>query len=191
MTIHPIVVDITTPSANPRATQLAWLTDVWHINNAPNVLSGILYCRMKTSSLKVTWSPAGPNPSRAGRRPPSTAIRKEPANLPSLKSSPRAERADTPSSVQPSPTGTKEGASCSPVIWSGCFPRYRALSRVPRVSRLRGPKESSTTSATSGHRRVTTQSCSLRGLLVPKPKGLIWTDFWWRPARTDWPPKSL
>lgn len=134
---------------------------------------GILCCRMKTSSLMVIWSPADQNPSRAGRRPLSTAFIKETANLRSPKSSPRVERASTPSSVQLTLTGTQEGASYYPASWNGFLPRCRALSRVPQVARLCGPKESSTTSATSGQLRVTTQSRSLRWLLAPKPKGLI------------------
>lgn len=142
---------------------------------------------METSS----FSPASQNPSRAGRRPPSTAFRKELENLRSPKLSPRVGRAGTPSSVQATPTRTQEGASCYLAIWNGFLLVHRALRRSPLVERLCGPKESFTTSATFSHIQVTTQSCSLRCLLAPKPRCLIWTDCCSRLAQTDCPPKSL
>lgn len=175
MTIHPIVVEIF-QWVDFQTISHPWSHDasmaknhVWHINIALHV--GILCCRMLTSSLMVNWSPAGQNPSRAGRRPLSTAFIKETANLQSPKSSPRVERADTPSSVQPTLTGTQEGANCYPASWDGFLRRYKAVNRTPQLTRLRGPKESSTTSAISGHLRVTMQS--LRWLFAPKPKALI------------------
>lgn len=147
---------------------------------------------MTTSSLIFIWSPAGPNHSRAGRRPLSTAFTEGMANLQSPKSSPRVERADTPCSVQPTPARTQEeGANCCPASWNGFLLRYQALGRVPLVAKLRGPQESSTTSATSARLRVATQSRSLRWLLAPKPKGLIWTSSYSRPAQTNFPPKNL
>lgn len=142
---------------------------------------------METSS----FSPASQNPSRAGRRRPSTAFRKELENLRSLKLSPKVGRAGTPSSVQRTPNRTQEGANRSPAIWNGFLLVHRALRRSPQVERLCGPKESFTTSTTFSHLQVTTQSCSLRWLLAPKPRRLILTDCCSRLAQTDCPPKSL
>lgn len=147
----------------------------------------VVCCRMETSS----FSPASQNPSRAGRRPASTAFRKELEHLRSPKLSPRVGRGGTPSSVQPTPTRTQEGASCYPAIWNGFSLVHRALRRSRLVERLHGPKESFTTSVTSSHLQVTTQSCSLSRLLAPKPRRLIWTDCCSRLAQTDCPPKSL
>lgn len=133
-----------------------------------------MFCyRMETSSLMVVLGPASLNHSRAGRRPLSTAFIKETASLQSPKSLPRVERADTPNSVQPTLTATREKANCCPASWNSFLRRYRALRRAPQVARLRGPLGSSTTSATSSQLRVTAQSPSLRWLLAPKPKGLI------------------
>lgn len=133
----------------------------------------ILCYRMETLSLMIVWSPAGQNPSRAGKRPQSTAFIMETANLPSPKSSPRLERAGTQSSVQPTLTRTQEGTNCFRVSWNGFLQRYRALSRAPQMARLHGPKENCTTSTTSGQLRVTMQSRSRMQILAPKLKSLI------------------
>lgn len=127
--------------------------------------------RMETSSLQPSSCPVSQNPSRAGRRPLSTAFRKELHNLPSLKLSLRAGRVGTLSSPQPTPTRSQEMANCSPAIWNGFSLGHRALIRTPQLERLHGPKESFTTSATSSDLQVTMQHCSLRWLLAPR--GLI------------------
>lgn len=127
----------------------------------------IFCCRM-TSSLIFIWSPAGPNQSRAGRRPLSTAFTEVMANLQSPKSSPRVERADTPCSVRPTLARTQDGAKACPASWNGFFLRYQVLSRVPQVARLRHG-----------------------WLLAQKPKGLISTSCCSRLAQTDFLPRSL
>lgn len=133
-----------------------------------------MFCqRMKTSSLMVIRRSAGRNPSWAGRKPLSTAFRKELTNLLLPKSFPRVERAGTLSSVQPTPIETQEGASCFPAILNGFLLGHQALSRAPQVERPPGQKENPTTLATSGQLRVNMQSCSLRWLLAQKPRGLI------------------
>lgn len=143
-----------------------------------------LYFRMKISDLIVQLSQ---NPNRAGRRQPSTAFRKELASLQSPKSSPKVERANTPSSVQPTPAKTR--TSSSPTIWSSFFRVYQALSRASQVARQRGPKGSFTTSATRS--QLTAIMQSHRPLLAPKLRSLISTDCSSRLAQTSSPQNSL
>lgn len=145
---------------------------------------------MKTSSPMAVWSPAGQSPSRVGRRPRSTAFRKELAKPQSPKSSPRVERAGTPTSPQPSPNRTRDEASSFLAVWIAFCPGQKPLSSNLQVMRLRGPKESSTTSATSALLRVTPQSHSHGLILAPKHQCPIWTDCCLSLAQTTKLPKS-
>lgn len=130
--------------------------------------------RATTSSLIFIRSPVGQNHRRAGRRPPSTVSTEGTANLRSLRSSPRAERADTPCSAHPTPARSQGGVNCYPAIWKGSLLRHRLLSRATQVARLRGPRESYTTSTPyTRWLQAANQRRRLRWRLGPKLNGRI------------------
>lgn len=130
--------------------------------------------RATTSSLIFIRSPVGQNHRRAGRRPPSTVSTEGTANLRSQRSSPRAERADTPCSAHPTPARSQGGVNCYPAIWKGSLLRHRVLSRATQVARLHGPRESYTTSTPyTPWLQAANQRRRLRWRLGPKLNGRI------------------
>lgn len=118
--------------------------------------------------------PAGPNRSRAGRRPPSTASTEGTASRRSPKSSPRPAKADTLCW----PTRTRDEAGCRPNSWSGFW---------LRVVRRRGLQGSSVTSTTS----TQLDTPSLSWISAPTPKVQMQTRFCFRPVQTGQLPKRL
>lgn len=131
-------------------------------------------CRMKISHPRLWKRSASQNQSRPGRKPPSTASRKELANLQLPKSLPRVAMADTPNSVQRTWAMNLTGANSFPTICSSFFPRHQALSRASLMESLYGQRGNSTTSATFSLLRAIMQTHRL--LLAPIRQSLIWTD---------------